>query len=451
MKIMNPKKWGTAVGAGLLATVLLLPQARGELVYENDATDQNENSHSVQVEDRSNMRKAIGSSQKMQVSVESSSEPAQSSVTSSPITTAQVAETQSQSKSELMRRERTREELKNEDVLQERLEALRLRDERRRLDQMFAANGGSVAEKLSAQAPAMAAPLREEVVVAPVTERPGTAGASAPVVLVAAPVSDSVITSRSSVQSSEVKETSSGDRAVISVAPHAGLCNIVGQGGYFDVRPRYAAGIAAEVSASENFSFEMGYTFNEYGVAMASTNPFVLYRQQSASMFGAPTSFENVVMKQNVLDAGLKVHVLGGESRLRPFVGGGGAYSKGYINFDPRVLGDMNRFYGRNVSPDYEVSSFLGYVSSGLDVRVAKGVSVGAEFKYYAVLSARESDNFSSYYGAMYQGGGSAFMPGYQGVAQAPVAGVGSDTAVAGGSLARSSFYSILGSVTFTF
>ena len=36
-----------------------------------------------------------------------------------------------------MRRERTREELKNEDILQERLEELRLRDEKRRTDQLL--------------------------------------------------------------------------------------------------------------------------------------------------------------------------------------------------------------------------------------------------------------------------------------------------------------------------
>ena len=46
-------------------------------------------------------------------------------------------EVQSLSKTELMRRERTREELKNEDILQERLEELRLRDEKRRTDQLL--------------------------------------------------------------------------------------------------------------------------------------------------------------------------------------------------------------------------------------------------------------------------------------------------------------------------
>ena len=204
------------------------------------------------------------------------------------------------------------------------------------------------------------------------------------------------------------------------------------------------------MSATDNFSFELGYTYNEYGVSMASNNPFVLYRQQTATMYGSPAVFESVAMKQNVIDAGLKVHLLGVDSKLRPFIGAGGSYSKSFINFDQRVLADMNRYYGRNISPDYEVSGFLGYVSGGMDVKVAKNISVGAEFKYYAVLTARENSNFSNYYGAMYQPGYYGLVPGAWGV-NPMNSMVGSDPAIAGGSLARSNFYSILGNVSFTF
>ena len=38
MNVLNPKSWGTALGAGLIATVAMLPQAKGELVYETGAT-----------------------------------------------------------------------------------------------------------------------------------------------------------------------------------------------------------------------------------------------------------------------------------------------------------------------------------------------------------------------------------------------------------------------------
>ncbi len=141
-------------------------------------------------------------------------------------------------------------------------------------------------------------------------------------------------------------------------------------------------------------------------------------------------------------ELGLKVHVLTSESKLRPFVGGGGAYSKSFINFDQRILSSMNAAYGRNVSPDYEVSGFLGYLASGMDVKIAKNLSVGAEFKYYAVLTARENSSFNNYYGAMYNPNAMA-MGGMYGVN--PM--MANDTAVAGGSLARSSFYSIFGNV----
>lgn len=420
MKVMNLKSWSVAMGAGLLATAAALPQARGELVYENDSAEMNENTQSGQVEDRSNMRQAIGTSQKMQVSIEAGAAPSAAPV---------EPEVQSQYRHELMRRERAREEIKNEDLLQARLEELRLRDEKKRLERMFGATSEPGAERPAAQV-AAPAPLKEEVVMAPVTEHPGqpVPSASYPA------VSDSISASRASgVSSLTTSEAGAGERAMISVAPRAGFSSMVGQSGYFDVRPRFAAGVAAQLSANENFSFELGYTYNEYGVAMASSNPWVAALQAQAMYAGAGSSFESVAMKQNVVDAGLKVHLLGTESKLRPFLGGGGAYSKSYINFDQRVLSLMNAAYGRNVSPDYDVSSFLGYVATGLDVKVAKNISVGGELKYYAVLSARESQSFSNYYGAM--------VGGYH----------GGDPAVAGGTLARSSFYSILGNVTFSF
>ncbi|MGK5083750.1 hypothetical protein WDW37_10645 [Bdellovibrionota bacterium FG-1] len=445
MKNLNSTRLGTAVGAGLLATLSLLPKAWGELVYEGSAP-LNENSNSVQIEDRSTMRQAIGASEKAAATIQAQAP----SVVEETVAPAPVAEAQNFSKSELMRRQRQREEIKNEDLLQERLEDLRLRDERKRLDQVFAAPSQSpspVPAQMAAQMPVqMPVQMKEEMVMAPVTS-----GGPSPLAMV-----DTISLSRAapvaapSGMSVTTAEPSVTDKTWISVAPHGGLSNLIGQGGYFDIRPHFAVGIGAEVSASDNFSFVVGYTFNEYGVAMTSSNPFVLARQATAMMQGTPASIESVAMKQNVFDAGLKVHLLGPDSKLRPFIGAGGSYAKSYINFDSKILADMNSYYGRSISPDYEVSNFLGYLSGGLDVKISKSISVGAEFKYYAVLSSRENNNFSNYYGAMYP---SAYGGAYNGYNA--YSGVnpytGTDTSVAGGSLARASFYSILGVATFTF
>jgi hypothetical protein len=94
---------------------------------------------------------------------------------------------------------------------------------------------------------------------------------------------------------------------------------------------------------------------------------------------------------------------------------------------------------GRAPSTSYEDSAFLGYLSGGMDVHVAKNISVGAEFKYYQVLSSSQNNNFSNYYGMMYYNPNPAYSYG------------ASDTAVAGTNLASSNFYSILGDVSFSF
>jgi outer membrane protein W len=169
---------------------------------------------------------------------------------------------------------------------------------------------------------------------------------------------------------------------------------------------------------------------------MASSNPYVAYQSQMNGAYGNSARYEGLLMKQNVIDAGLKLHLVGTEARLRPFFGGGGAYSKSYLNFNSQVLQQMANYSGgQNLNPDYDISSFLGYLSTGMDVRVAKGISVGAEFKYYKVLSSSESSQIGNYYGAMYY---NPYVPQ-------------SDTAQAGGTLAQSSFYSILGNLSFAF
>ena len=58
MRFRDPKSWGAAFGAGILASVALLPQARGELVLETDtAADSPQTSQPAQTE---TVREVIG-------------------------------------------------------------------------------------------------------------------------------------------------------------------------------------------------------------------------------------------------------------------------------------------------------------------------------------------------------------------------------------------------------
>lgn len=443
MKVLNLKSLGTALGAGLFATVALLPQAKGELVYENGAPAANNAAANAQVDDRSTMRQALGASEKVQVTLQTQqAAPAPTDVvTPAPVATAAAApiETENLSKADLMRRERQREELKNEDILQERLEELRLRDERRRTQEVLTTGAatGAVTPTDAASAAASAG-MKEEVIVAPVTDHPGKP-ALAPSMAPAAAAPVAPMAQDSGMMGTSVATAPSadsyGEHTNFSIGPRAGISNMIGDSGYFNVTPHYALGLAADVSASDYLSFNVGYTFSQYGVSMASSNPYVIWAQQQAAMLGQG-NFQSLNMNQNVFDAGIKLHLLGPDSRIRPFIGGGGAYAMNYINFSSQILAEM----GPNMSPDYKVNDFLGYLSTGADFKISKNISVGAEFRYYAVLSYSQSSSLNSYYGAFY---GNPYYGGVNPYNQ--------DTAVAGGSLGQNSFYSILGNASFSF
>lgn len=350
-------------------------------------------------------------------------------------------ESEKPSRSELLRRERVRQELRNEDLLQERLETLRLRDEQRRSQQLF--GGGDEAVRGTSESaysadsviPAPApAPVVEQKVVAPITERPGQSQVQK---LEATPASSGysgAAVSTASVSSLELDRVDSQDFNSFQVMPRVGLTEMSGNAGY-DIRPRFSTGVSLGVATSQHLTFEVGYSYGEYGVALASANPYVMW----ANQYGYLPSTESVAMKQNILEAGLKVHFLGPDAKLRPFMGGGAGYSLSYINYDQRILDQLNRDpYLRTLAGDYELSSYLGYLSTGVDLRVNRSISVGAVFKYYNVFSSRERSPLS--HPAMY----GAFGYPYYTLPD-------SEKAYVSGTFARTNFYSVMAGVTFTF
>jgi outer membrane protein W len=460
------EKLEAMAGFALLASLIAIPQARSELIYDEgteqklmpqsvfSATTPDEQQTSQQTsdeqqttEDRATLRQVLKSSQRADDTVQSESiRQAPTPIVQQPHHMIQVASTQVVSpeiqnltKSELMRRERVREELKNEDILQERLEELRLRDERNRVGQLFGTTDG-----LSETSESNAA-LTEQKVVSPITERPGqvivaSASGSDNVALGSLGQTDQINVSQAS-STSNTTMVMADERARLSIAPRGGLSNMAGSQLY-NIQSRYTAGLGFDIGVSSNLSFELGYAFSEYGVALTSTNPTVVNYQYYTG------NSEPLAMKQNVLDAGLKVYLLGEDAKLRPFLGASAGYSKSFINYDQRIIDELYRVGYQNLLRDYEVSSFLGAVSAGFDVRLSKDVSVGTVFKYHTVLTARENQNLNN--AAFY---GYGYNP-YAGYGYSSVYGLTSSDAekqVLGGSLARSSFYSVLAGVSFNF
>jgi outer membrane protein W len=195
----------------------------------------------------------------------------------------------------------------------------------------------------------------------------------------------------------------------------------------FTVSGKGAAGIGLGMGVTDNLSVEVGYTYAEYGIGLANS----AYIQQMFT--GTSDTYD---LKQNVFDIGMKLDLVSSDSRFRPFIGGGAAYSKGYLNY-PTSVTQLYQQYSPNFSPDFESSDFLGYLSAGFDAQVSKTIAVGLNLRYYKVFSDSENENlnYGSFYGSGYYGGGQ----------------VDQGKLLTGTQLAQSSFYSILGTVTFSF
>jgi hypothetical protein len=432
-------KLGVAAWCSACAvTVLGLPQAKGELVYESEQPAQ--------------VAQAAPTTQVV-THVAPQAIATQSTATS-------VEDSANLTKRELMRRERMRAELQNEDVLQERLEELRLRDERKRSDNVMGIAATSGLTENNRQT--AVAPIEQQVVTAPVTERP-------------AMVQTQTVASITPVATVETKLGETGEESSsIMFSPRFGLLGMNNPG--WDVRPYYSAGLALGFSASDNLVIELGYSYNEMGINVASSNPIV---NQLNSMYATGlggfggyggygggmgagingnnngfgiNSFETQVMKKHIFEAGVKVQLLGRDSKVRPFIGGGLAYDRGSINYNQRILnnlapmfGGMGGMAGAGIGTQpYEIASFEGFVQAGIDFKVSKTIQVGLLGKYYGVFSSRENSvlNNMAFYGP-----GSVGMYGGQYL----LAANGIDKQVVGGTLASIGFYQILGSVTFSF
>jgi hypothetical protein len=464
------KPWTAAIAAGILTSLACLPYAaRGELVYENNAGSQ---SDGVRMDDRAALRQTLNVAERERDTQQAeTASTAQAPAAPAAPTLAQadpdqyssqatqgdsVESLRNMNKAELMRRERVREELRNEDALQERLEELRLRDEKRRTDQILGVQSGKSAEGEQAPAVTLPTPLyggqpQEEVVSSPVTDHPGEVR-QAPTMGPAAPAADNRGVQLAGVASvNELDQagapsqmTASVDldkprsRSTFYVSPRAGLGTMTNSGGLYDINPHFAGGVAVGVDTSDYLSFELGYTYAEYGVNIASGNPMVQQLQAMQYAYGTNTNSNTLTFKQNVIEVGLKLHLLDKSSIVRPFIGGGGAWSKGYINYDQSILNILKQYPGyanNGLANDYELTSYLGYVSGGLDVKMNQSITVGLMAKYYAVLSSSENSSLNNY--AFYN---SALVQ-----QQSP------EKQVVGGSIAKANFFTIMGNVSFAF
>lgn len=442
------KKIMSALGAGVLATFAMLPTARAELVYEPEVSPNAP--MDVRADDRAATRQALGASERAQVTVQASrvapvvapAQPVLVPVQVQPqlqiaapqqaVQEAPVTDVQSLSKTELMRRERTRTELKNEDLLQERLEELRMRDENRRTGQLL--GNGQAAGVAAEVAPVQGMAPQSQMVTSPVTDHPGEeAVAPIPSAVQAQQYAspNSAYTPAAQAQmaaSSQVNmalpNSDESNKTSFYIAPRGGVSSM-STNGPFDVKGKFALGVAAGTVISDNLAFELGYTYSEYGISYA-------YQQNYMGQ-----NFETYTLKQSTIDANLKLYFLGPEAKLRPFVSGGFGYAMASTNYSQNLQNSWGVANYQNIYPDYKTNSYLGTIGAGLDMKVNKAISIGAAFKYYTVLSSTQ-DNQLAY--GNYNNPGAVMLVGAQSPAALPAA-----------SLSQTGFYTMTVGLNFAF
>jgi hypothetical protein len=138
-----------------------------------------------------------------------------------------------------------------------------------------------------------------------------------------------------------------------------------------------AFGASLGMGVSDNMAFDINYTYASYGITLGSVY----------MLPGQPYSY---TLSQNTIDADLKLYFLGPDSKIRPYIVGGGGYEIGSLGYPSQ----LTSLYGSQLNnQSYSSNAFLGDLGVGLDVRVNKSISVGAQFKYFDVLSSNTGGN----------------------------------------------------------
>ncbi|MBS1961497.1 MAG: outer membrane beta-barrel protein [Bdellovibrionales bacterium] len=307
-----------------------------------------------------------------------------------------VVETQKiQKQSEKAREKRGFQESVNNELVLQKLEDKRLKQEEKLTAEI---NKKFTLEDEEAPAGTAAPVMKEEVVVKPITETPGaTMEMSAAPKADAAPakpiVQDQIMNYQSSTNMSVAPAASvkpDGEKASktgISIIPKAGLSTISNTG--MTISPKYMTGVGIGFEASDYVGVEIGYAYSENGVRLDSTNTGAYYGYQ-------PTN--ELMFKNNTFDVAMKLYAASTEAKVRPYIAGGAGYSVGYINYDQQQQQAYGYYYGyTNPSSDYTLKQFQAMLGAGLDIKLASNISLGAAYKFYKPLSSTESEEGLAY------------------------------------------------------
>lgn len=289
--------------------------------------------------------------------------------------------------SEAMRRQRLRTEIRNEDLLTEKLEELRLKDEMKRVDGMFGAAPQGARGDATPMAMVMA---KHPTVVAPVetTIQEERIGSLAPKTQQNTTVGNGLGQSATVIDPT-VSDGDDFDKSQVSITPRGGLASVSDKN--FDISSRYAVGLGVGVDVSDYFTVEGGYTYSKF--TLSAGNAYASNYNYNPYSYGVAT--QALDMNQHLIDLGVRVNVLGNRNRVRPFFNAGFGYYRTSINLDGNTLSYL-RAANPSLADDYRITGFTGYVGTGIEFRVTRMFSLTGGFRYYNILSASQSNPISN-------------------------------------------------------
>lgn len=293
-----------------------------------------------------------------------------------------VADATNGSQVEALKRQRIREEMKNEDVLTQRLEELRLKDELKRTDQILGTAPAAASVPTTPAAPqannASQAQQAPAAVLVP-SEEVYSLDSGAETKIGEPAIAEASI-------SATAKNEKLEGHTRLTINPRGGISSFMGSG--YRVDSRYAVGLALGLDISQNIALEAGYTYATYGISGIATsyNPYYTYGSNYS---------QNLDLSDNIFNLGGRINFLDLSSRLRPFIGGGLAYRKAYINYDDRTV-DYFHAMGYSI-PDVEMTGLAGYADAGVEIQLIKQLSLVGMFRYFNMFSAKQVGNGASY------------------------------------------------------
>jgi hypothetical protein len=268
------------------------------------------------------------------------------------------------SRAELLRRQRLRAEMKNEDILAQKLEEMRIRDELNRQAELSSMNLQQNPQTKQEQ------PL----VVQPVGEAAKAKSIQNVSAVSKEPAQEEL--NAKSIAQAQVEKNDEEDNTKMIIIPRAGMSGITNTG--YDLQSNITAGISLGADISDYVSFLLGYSYSDFNFAFGNNQYY----------YGM-MAVQRMRLQDHVFDAGVRANFLPSKAKFRPFVGGGFGYRRAYLNFDQQTLNLYSQYYpGLNLQ-DVQLSSLLGYIEAGVDFKLTKMLSLGGSLKYFTSFNSR--------------------------------------------------------------